>query len=221
MVPPHRTTLLYLGYQEESEGDHRGRDCLRQLAVYAAVSKIENKGFTASILIHKGLIVLRSGVMHGVALKEVPSYLQEVAMLHSLRIVQEWFQKTSAAVTREISEVVIKAGDETTIKELRRWLHAGITTLSSAAMAPLMEDILRLGEWLHVPTRLYPYDPPAGREPQEMPWVHRAIFTQMEKMRMWLEYRTPAERETEQIPRVPLTKTEIREVLYRQMESDE
>ena len=77
-----------------------------------------------------------------------------------------------------------------------------------------MEDILRLGEWLHVPTRLYPYEPPAGREPQEMPWVHRAIFSQMEEMRMWLERQTPTGGEIEQIPRVPLTKTETRDVLY-------
>ena len=74
-TPPIRTTPIQLGYNETRNREHRGDSFSRQLAVYTAVSKIENRGFTANILKHRGGIVLRSGVMRGIILGDVPAHL--------------------------------------------------------------------------------------------------------------------------------------------------
>ena len=62
---------------------------------------------------------------------------------------------------------------------------------------------------------------PAGRGPSDMPWAHGAILTQMDELRMLHAHQTKEKGEPTQVPRVPLTKQEIRDVLYRQLESDE
>ena len=99
-----------MGYTEEIDIDRRKGDYYRQLAVYTAVSKVENVGCAASILIHRGIIIFRSGVLRGVTLgEEAPSYLQEAALVHSLRKMQEWY---ASANTRFIEDIrgVVKRG---------------------------------------------------------------------------------------------------------------
>ena len=205
LLPPKRAALIQLGYREHNGGAQTRGDFYSQLAVYTAVTKIEDKGLTASVLIHKNGIVLRSGELHGVVLGEVPTCLQEVAVPHSLRIVRDWFHQATQKETKEIREVVVMAGDIATVTAVRRWFGTGELTLESAAISPLADDLHRLGDWLHVPVRIYPYDPPTDRRPHEMPWVHRAISTQMGEFRQLLEEqkRGKEDQRGRDIPRVP------------------
>ena len=187
------------------------------------MTRIEKKGLTASILVHKNRIMHRSVALHGIILGEVPAYLHEVAVLHSLRLVQDWFKQATQKETRDIHEVVVTAGNSDTTTALRRWMGTGELTLSSAAASPLAEDLHKLQDWLHVPIRMYPYDPPVDKEPHEMPWVYRAISTQVEEFRRFQDTQPKEEGATRNrhIPRIPLTKVEIRTLLYERLERDE
>ena len=191
-----------------------------QLAVYTAVSKIRNLGITTSLVLHGSRIVHRSSVLHGVALVDVPQYLQEAAVLQSLRITHDWYRQAQESIRSSIREVIILAGNKETLGALRRWTRTGQLTLETVAASALAEDLQRTQEWLHVPLQMVPYQPPLDREAQEMPWVHKKLLTQMEEFRLYL---ATDENETDVglVPRVPLTKTEIRQVLYTQLEQDE
>ena len=192
----------------------------KQLAIYTAVSKIRNMGITTRIMLHGSRIVHRSSVLHGVALVEVPQYLQEAAVLQSIRIVHDWYRQAPEVQRTSIREVIVLAGNEETVGALSKWVNTGQLTLESVAASALAEDLQGTQEWLHIPLQIVPYQPPLDRPAQELPWVHRKILMQMEEFRLYLA--TNDERTDERlVPRIPLSKAEIREVLFAQLEQDE
>ena len=155
-------------------------------------------GITVSAALHGSRVVHRSGMLRGVTQGETPVYLQEVAALHSLRLVHDSYTAAPQRTRQSLDEVAILAAVPTAVLPQRRWLETGSLALDSAAMPPLTQDFGRIKGWLPIPLRLFPSRPPKGRTPQDLPSVYRAIFMQMEEFRplihdMWrgAEYPSP------------------------------
>ena len=140
---------------------------------------MNSMGITPSFLLQGSRIVYRSGVIRGITRVGVPSYLSEVAILHSLRLVQNWYRHATAAEIRAVQEAGALAGNDRTISALGKWAPTGTLALESFTVSPLIEDLSRLGDRLEIPIRLFPCCPPTGRELDDMPLTQKGVLTQM------------------------------------------
>ena len=220
-LPPSPLIPIHIGAYEKRGGRiHESGRYHRQLAVYTAVSKVDNLGLTACVLLMGSRIVNRNITQHGTALVETPAHLQEAAMLQSLRIAHDWYHQSSQLGRAGVEEVIIQAGNADTILALGEWARTGCLTLETPAASALAEDLKTIQEWLPVPLQIIQFRPPNERSHQDMPWVYRAIYTQLEEFRRRTSQVAKEEGEL-RTPCIPLTKTEIRQVLYAQLEADE
>ena len=140
--------------------------------------------------------------------------------MHSLRIADTWYAQAPQEERCAIDDVVMLAGSGGTIHALRRWMETGRFTVGLAAISPLVEDMHGVRDWLPAPLSMYVYRPPQEQVPEAMPWVHRALFAQIEEFRVLLGIMVAPNR-GRSIPRIPQTKTEIREVIYARLERGE
>ena len=84
-----------------------------------------------------------------------PIYLNEVFVLHALRVLHDWI--TGGHVAQEpLRGITIHAGDYKTIGALDTWYTKGALELKTAAATPIIEEVRRMPEWLEVNVALAP-----------------------------------------------------------------
>ena len=166
-------------------------------------------------IMHRGLHV------HGVAItREQPLYLEEVVVLHALRTLHDWLQQTGQDQT-ELYRMTIRAGSYRVVGALQSWFQGGVLKLGSAAASPLANDVINIEGWLKANLYLRPFVPPESVESlDELPLFHLQLLTLFEEFRQIaipiLGHDWP-----KSLPRIPLTKPEIKKVIRTQWEKDE
>ena len=88
-------------------------------------------------------VVYRGLMVHGRLLLRECEYSEEIALLHSLRVMEEYTRKVKDG-TEMYHEAVIAAGTPRVHVALRKWWKLGELELTSAAATPLVDDFYRL-----------------------------------------------------------------------------
>ena len=166
---------------------------------------------------------VRPSVQKPIALDEVanrPVYLDEVAILHGLRTLHDWLLGTRTPQS-SLYRVTIYAGDYVAVAAIGRWFRTGTLNLRSAAASPILEDIHRLPRWLEVNLSLLPYNLPMDvPRVEELPLIYQDVVMIFEEFRLYA-LPTLGDNWINTLPRAPLTKTEVKDVLREQLERDE
>ena len=115
--------------------------------------------------------------------KERPRYLEEVAILHSLRTLHDWFAQTHMA-QEEFEPPTIRAGDAKSVGMLENWFLTGRLGFETNVASPLIDDITRLDTWLRAPMVLMPFALPMDTErPTELPLIYGDALQVMKEFR--------------------------------------
>ena len=201
---------------EKSRGGHKP-----DLTVYAGAAMLGNIGATACVIFLDTNIVHRGLHIHGtVIMTEQPVYLDEVTILHALRTLRYWLQTTDSVQTN-MRSMTIYAGSFKAVVALQDWFAGGTLKLKSAAASPLISDISDIEQWLQARLNLKPFDLPMETEtPTDLPVYHSRVLAVFEEFRQFALPALGAEWE-HKLPRVPLTKQELKRVVRRQWENDE
>ena len=168
-LPPSMHHLLKFRYKEietevpETRHQAERRACgrrekkRRSLYVYTGGMVIDGLGATSCVVTQDNRVVYRGLYVHGrVITKDRPRYLEEVAILHSLRTLHDWFAQTHMT-QEEFEPPTIRAGDAKAIGMLENWFLTGKLSFETNVASPLIDDITRLGAWLRVPIVLMPF----------------------------------------------------------------
>ena len=231
-LPPNMHHLLTFRYKMDTgesrgihrpDGSSRGRRSkkLRGLQIYTGGTVLDGMGATSCVVIQDNRIVYRGLYIHGrVITQERPRYLEEVAVLHSLRTLHDWFAQTQME-QEEFESPVIRAGDAKAIGLLENWFLKGKLNFETGIASPLIDDISRLDTWLRVPIVIMPFALPMDTErPTELPLVYGDVLQVIEEFRtMALPTLGPGWMES--LPRIPLSKEETKDMIRHRHEEDE
>lgn len=178
-------------------------------------------GATISIVIYKNRVAHRNLYIHGkVITREKPRYLEEVAVVHALRTLHDWLA-ASPIQQKDLDSMTIHAGDYKAIHLLERWFGTGFLGFETIAASPLIDDIYRLETWLSHDLTLQPFALPGDVEgPTDMPLVYQDVLRVAEEFRV-LALPTLGEGWVDTLPRVPLSKQELKVLVRQQYEADE
>ena len=82
------------------------------VTVYTGVAVIDKIGATACIISYRGRVTYRGLYIHGGTITKVPpAFLPEAAVLHALRALHEWMEKTKEDDEIQIKRKEVHAGD--------------------------------------------------------------------------------------------------------------
>ena len=212
----------YIDDGENRSSDQPGTKKKRRLVtIDTMVARLDRLGLTVSILRYENRPQYRKIAVHGMLITEhTPKYLEEVALLQSLKLVKEWMQAQKTELARTIGPIQVYAGSSEVLRGLDSWFQKGDLQLESAAATEIMDQITSLETWWKGGLILMPLILPLEKGPEEMPFVTRELFTALEEFRL-AGAGAIAERGTDRVPRIPLTKQETKELLKRRQERDE
>ena len=190
--------------------------------VHTAVAVVDKIGITTCVIFYKGKMEYRGLYVHGrVITKTPPSYLTEAAVLHALRALHGWIQKTKDDDEVRLKGVEVRAGDWITNRAIQNWFITGELTLQSEIATPLAQDIDGLEHWLKVDLRLGPYELWGGvGTGGRLPWRQQQVWQTTEDFRKfampelgggWIET----------LPLIPITKEETKLLIKEQQDKDE
>ena len=232
ILPPNMHHLLKFRYREQSRDETetqrteeriRGhkRKKRRNLYVYTGGMVLDGLGATCCVIIQDNRVVYRGLYIHGrVITKERPRYLEEVAILHSLRTLHDWFAQTQMG-QEEFETPTIRAGDAKSVGMLENWFLKGKLGFETSVASPLIDDLTTLDTWLQVPIVVMPFALPMETErPTELPLVYGDVLRVMEEFRA-MAPPTLGDGWTETLPRVPLSKEEMKQMIKQKHEEDE
>ena len=177
-------------------------------------------GATSCVVIQDNRVVYRGLYIHGrVITIERPRYLEEVAILHSLRTLHDWFAQTHMG-QEEFESPTTRAGDARAIGMMENWFLTGRLGFETNVESPLIDDIARLDTWLRVPIKIMPFALPMDRErPSELPLIYSDVLQVMEEFRT-MALPTLGDGWAETLPRIPLSKEETKEMIRHKHEED-
>ena len=191
------------------------------LYVHAGVIIINQMGITACVITTNKKILYRGLYVHGrIITPEPPAYLSEAAVLQGMRTLHGWMRNNPNTVA-SIKNIRMRAGSPITIHALANWFQTGELHLESAAASPLAEDIDRLEYWLQQDLWLESFTLSAQLgDVEHMPWRSKEL------LRIAEEFRTHALPKlgspwSHSLPLIPLTKSEVSELLKKQQQEDE
>ena len=125
--PPFRPGMRPPWHCEEEEGARRKEPAgtRRIITVYTGASEMRRVGATTCFIRRSNITVYRNLYVHGRALgAATPQYLEEAAILHSLRALRDWL--TNSPIQRD-------AGNFQTLRAIQGWLVGRKLALNSAA----------------------------------------------------------------------------------------
>ena len=105
--------------------------------------------------------------------EELPVYMQEVAALHSLRVLRDWMLRRGGQQAGPLRPDIYP-GDFKTTFTLKNWFHTGALELRSAEATPLVEDIKRFPTWLQGGFRSPRCHMPEDQVPDNAAWRRRS-----------------------------------------------
>ena len=131
----------YRHYHSQIEKLHapttQRRPHCKELHVYAGTVLIDKIGTTACVVLYDNQVSHRKQYIHGQVVGTTrPVYRDEVAVLHNLRTLHDWLQRTQIP-QEKLHRITIFASDYQQMCALKRLFATGTPTLQSAAASPL------------------------------------------------------------------------------------
>ena len=192
--------------------------------IRAAAAEVwkDKMGLTVCVIHREGYPIHRSVILHGIVLTpNVPVYLDEVVVAHTLRAVREWYESAPLNITEHLDEIEISVGTGRVVKGIESWCLKGVLKLQSAAATAVVVELQKLAEWLPMKGMiLTPLWLPEEIPPEEMPWRIQGLFITAEEFRAEMAQATE-EDWAKNLPRIPLVKSEVRDLIRTQMAADE
>ena len=146
---------------------------------------------------------------------EVPTYLEEIAVAHSLRVLKQRIRDAGEVRLEQMEPPEVFAGTGEVAWGIRKWFTRGVLDLKTAAAAEVAEELLGSQQWLSEGgMSIASFVLPSERPPEEMPRYAGETFTAAE------EFRVAVARHTgtywgSALPKVPPAKEGVRALLRR------
>ena len=144
--------------------------------------------------------------------------MHEVAALHAIRALREWI-RTIGAQGRLLQHVNIRAGSALVNHQIANWFREQGCTLGSPAASGLVQELRELPDWLGVDTSLSPLYLPETFDAFAIPESVCVFVGLTEYFRTIVLPQRPREWR-EQLPRVPLTASELKQLVTEAWEDD-
>ena len=226
MLPPRELeNLLHFRGDVNSEGDatttqKTDKRYRVQIQVNTTVVRPDRLGLTVCILRREGRVEHRSIIVHGeVITTENPRYLEEITIAHSLGVLREWVQQ-GGPKTENLARPIIRTGDYRAVHALERWCQTGTLGLETAATTAILRETEALKHWAQNGLHMRPLYLPEAMTPEETPGQYQELYTAAEEFRHTAES-VLGGRWFEDLPKVPLTRAEVQELIREQMDRDE
>ena len=192
---------------------------LHQIKVTAGVVCVDDIYSTITTLLANGEVMFCSGFVHGRSLTEqAPVFVQEAAVLHAIRALREWILQTDQAT---LHHVAIYAGDALVCHQLETWFQTGRCHLQSTAASGLINDIQQMPRWLRTQTSLRPFRLPDSFEDSEQIPPDTMLFLGLAEHLRTVVIPQQGQSWRRQLPLVPLSKTELQEIIRKRHRNDE
>ena len=181
--------------------------------------RVDDLAATLTYIRVNGEFLFGSGYIHGqIVTPLLPQYLREVAVLHALRALREWMQTVRDRGL--IQHVNIRAGSALVCHQIARWFRGHGCALASSAASGLVQELGELPHWLGVDTSLSPFYLPESFDAPVVPSDIRMFVGLAEHFRVTVLPQQPA-RWRKELPRVPLTTAELKQLVVDAWEADE
>ena len=228
LPPPNMSPRFHPGkrppWHREAWGTNASegpRDTRRTIAVYTGASVVRRVATTTCVIRVNNVSVYRSLYVHGRSLgADTPQYLDEAAVIHSLRALHDWLAD-SPLPQETVRGIEMYAGNFQTIGTIQGWLAGRGLTLKTVAASAVMDDLARLDSWLACELYLTAWNPPEGVETlTDLPWRYREVLEVTEDFRR-LAIHKLGDGWIQGLPRVPVGKEELKDMLKKQQKADE
>ena len=189
--------------------------------VYAGMATLGDIGTTARIIKLDNIATHRGLHIHGAVIaREKPAYLQEVAAVHAMRALHDWLRQTDYC-QEDLNSMAIKAGSYQMVGAISNWFEAGTLTLQSEAASVMAGGFLQANNRLKICLKVRPLVPPEYVvNLAELPAIHLQLLTMFEEFRR-IALPTLGATWSSTLPRIPLAKEELKEMVRAKWEADE
>ena len=152
-----------------------------------------------------------------------PIFVREFAILHGCLLALQTLQRYQAEGLPSPGTVCVRAGDHATCDRLQDWFSDGAYHFSSAAGSGVVALLYQLAEILPCPLIIQSTDADQYTGGQE--WDEAGVpssFVLRTQVRLLNGFlRTALPQTLSRVPRIPLTKSEVKERLRHRFETDE
>ena len=192
------------------------------IEVFVSPIIIDGTGMVVGILRYENRTIKRQLHVCGrIIIKETPVYMEEYALQWAVKMFREYIAE-SAIPHRLLYKPAIYAGSEQLVYSLREWRSNGNLRLISAAAPDLIEEIHKLDGMMGTHVIIRPH--PLKEETEDLdtlPAIQKEQFLAAEEFRVLALPVLGGVAWTKRLPRVPLTKEELKEHIRNCMHSDE
>ena len=192
---------------------------LRRVRVTAQLLRVDST-YATMVIVQDGDFVCRcqGRVLGRSILDTIPESARDSVILHATQSLKSWLETTDQ---NTIQDIDMRAGDPSTVYAIRHWYELGSCSLESSVAPDLLDTILEASKWLKVRLSLRPHQvPETFDEEEQMDIPTKLGMVLAEHLRTFV---LPAKGSDwyDRLPRIPCTKTEIKNLLDQQQKADE
>ena len=153
--------------------------------------------------------------------REPPVYMNVIAVAFALRVAREFMSKREIP-QEELFQPAVYAGNAETVYLLKSWYETGALKLESAAAPEIIEAWEETEKWLTTKIIIRSQVmPDITEEMSELPAICKDVMTLAGEFRTQAIPRLGGRRWMSKLPRIQLTKVELKQHIHRYMEEDE